>query len=149
MCLLHDIFNVVRHINDPPRKRKKNRIRFYCCRIFIALGGWVLLLLLCFAFAPLANLLFSVVVLNFQFLVLVPPTAHRPPFTTQNFSTKKNYSNSNYNNAHTHYTTLHLLTHFIILRFLVVVPCVGKMKYDQSCIQNLWQNETYEIMNDL
>lgn len=41
MCLLHDIFNVVRHINDPPRKRKKNRIRFYCCRIFIALGGWV------------------------------------------------------------------------------------------------------------
>lgn len=125
MCLLHDIFNVVRHINDPPRKRKKkqNQIlllsHFYC---FGWVGVIVVVVVLCFAFAPLANLLFSVVVLNSQFLVLVPPTAHRPPFTTQNFSTKKNYSD--YNSAHTYYTSLHLLTHFIILRFLVVVPCI-------------------------
>ena len=44
MCLLHDIFNVVRHINDPPVKEKKIELDFivvaflllwvggcYCC----------------------------------------------------------------------------------------------------------------------
>ena len=66
MCLLHDIFNVVRHINDPPRKKKKIELDFIVVAFLLLwVGGWVLLLLLCFAFAPLANLLFSVVVLNF------------------------------------------------------------------------------------
>lgn len=122
MCLLHDIFNVVRHINDPPRKRKKNRIRFYCCRIFIALGGWVLLLLLlcCVLLLRLWRIYFlvsSFLILSSQFQSRPSPTAHHPKFFN-----KKNYSD--YNSAHTHYTSLHLLIHFIILRFLVVVPCI-------------------------
>lgn len=69
-CVFYTTFSMLYDIlMIHPVKEKKNRIRFYCCRIFIALGGWVLLLLLlllcfAFAFAPLANLLFSVVVLN-------------------------------------------------------------------------------------
>ena len=68
MCLLHDIFNVVRHINDPPlQKKKKIELDFIVVAFLLlwVVGVIVVVVVLCFAFAPLANLLFSVVVLNF------------------------------------------------------------------------------------
>ena len=46
-CVFYTTFSMLYDIlMIHPVKEKKNRIRFYCCRIFIALGGWVLLLLL-------------------------------------------------------------------------------------------------------